>query len=97
MTIAEQVHKHFDMLLDDFAYEFYEHLEGYEESTIKDIADGIVQGIKKWASELSADAVYEQINDANDGLDPVPYNEDEDELRNKTASYLEKGDFRKQL
>ncbi len=79
MTIAEQVSNHFDMHLDDFIHEFYEHLDGYEELTIKDVSDGIVEGIKKWASEIDADAVYKQLTESNDDLaDNYDYESDEE-------------------
>lgn len=79
-TITEQTREHFDMLLDDFIYEFYEHLEGYEESkTIEDIAIGIIKGIQKLAAELDINAVCEQIIDASSNLYPGPTGQGYDE------------------
>lgn len=69
MSIAEQTTKGFkEYLLDSFCYEFYEHLDGYEESTIEEVANEIVKGIQVFAAGLSLQEIVKVVSEVNDDL-----------------------------
>ena len=68
-TIAEQTTKDFkEYLLDSFCYEFFEHLTGYEESTIENVAAEIVKGIRAFADGLNVQEIVTVMSDVNDDL-----------------------------
>lgn len=78
-TIAEQTTKDFkEYLLDSFCYEFFEHLEGYEESTIEDVANEIVKGIQAFAAGLNVQEIISVVSEVNDDLiaDSIDYGDE---------------------
>ena len=75
-TVKEQVREHLRNWLDDYCYEFYEHIDGYENMSIDGIVDGIMEALKELPASVTRQHVMRSINDANNQLEPVVSEDD---------------------
>jgi hypothetical protein len=68
--IAQQTSNYMKGVLEDFCYEFYEHLDDYTGVSIKDITDAVVEGLNDFHSSIDREDIEKRISDANDDLEP---------------------------
>lgn len=74
--IAEQTSNYMKEVLMTFCYEFYEHLEGYEEMTIADCVTEIINGLNNFHDSINRDEIYERISETNDDLAQPEYDDE---------------------
>lgn len=70
-AIKQQVKEDLRQWLDDYCNEFYEHIDGYENSSIDEIVDGIMRAIYEFPSYVTRQHVERIVIDANNDLEPV--------------------------